>query len=103
MGEMTVMAKSNMRGHEVFYDGVDWRYTDTNELLDFRNRPCANCGYPPTEDGDDYCLQHLGNVVNACCGHGSHKGYIQFDNGITVRGYFEIERKSNKTEESLES
>lgn len=54
-------------------------------------RPCAKCGKYPTEDGDDACLSNLGKVINACCGHGKNKGYIQFDNGITVRGEFEIE------------
>lgn len=127
------MVTSNIRGHEIFFDGSDWKYADTNELVTelpdemvpeswksrcsgdghkryidkngdrryFDNdkpigemglRPCAKCGHYPTEDGDDYCLQHLGNVMNACCGHGDIKGYIQFDNGITIRGYFEIEK-----------
>ena len=69
------------------------RYTDNNEKVDdMPFRPCAKCGNYPTDDGDDFCLQHLGNVMNACCGHGNKKGYIQFANGITIRGYFEIER-----------
>jgi len=67
------------------------RYKDNGSPVDDEYRPCAKCGEYPINDGEDYCLHHLGNVINACCGHGNRKGYIQFDNGITVRGYFEIE------------
>ena len=69
------------------------RYEDNNEKVgDMPFRPCAKCGEYPTEDGDDFCLQHLGNVMNACCGHGNREGYIQFDNGIRISGYFKVER-----------
>lgn len=68
------------------------RYADTNESVEFL-RPCAKCGEYPNEHGDDYCLGRLGKVLNACCGHGKNKGYIQFEGGVTVRGYFEIERR----------
>lgn len=54
---------------------------------------CQKCGMTPNSYGQDHCIANLGNVANACCGHGSHEGYIQFDNGITIRGYFEIERE----------
>lgn len=55
-------------------------------------RPCAKCGeFPANDRGDDACIANLGNVMNACCGHGTNKGYIQFDNGVVIRGYFEIE------------
>ena len=70
----------------------DRRYEDNNiKLEDMPYRPCAKCGEYPNKDGDDACLGHLGNVMNACCGHGNQKGYVQFDNGIIIRGYFEIE------------
>lgn len=52
---------------------------------------CAKCGLPPNQYGQDQCIANLGNVMNACCGHGTQKGYVQFDNGITIRGYFEVE------------
>lgn len=52
---------------------------------------CEKCGMSPNEYGQDYCIANLGNVMNACCGHGN-KGYIQFDNGIIITGNFEIER-----------
>lgn len=70
----------------------DRRYTDNDvKVSEMPFRPCAKCGKYPNENGDDHCIQSLGNVMNACCGHGNIKGYVQFDNGITIRGYFEVE------------
>ena len=80
-------------GHERYVDeNGDRRYKDNNKLIDSEYRPCAKCGQYPINDGEDYCLQHLGKVINACCGHGNKEGYIQFDNGIRISGYFKIER-----------
>jgi hypothetical protein len=75
-------------------DGIR-RYENDNVPVGEEYRPCAKCGHYPINDGEDYCFHHLGKVINACCGHGTQRGYIQFDNGITIRGYFEIEN-SNK-------
>lgn len=85
-------------GYERYTDeDGERRYVDNDEKVgDMPFRPCGKCGHYPTDDGDDYCLGHLGNIMNACCGHGNRKGYIQFDNGVTVRGYFEIEREIRK-------
>lgn len=72
-------------------DGVR-RYKDNNEKVrDMPYRPCAKCGHYPNENGDDYCIQNLGRVVNACCGHGTHEGYIMFDDGRVIRGNFKVE------------
>lgn len=81
-------------GHKRYVDeNGERRYVDNNvRLQDMPYRPCAKCGCYPNEDGDDACIARLGKVLNACCGHGTNKGYIQFDNGIIIRGYFEIER-----------
>ena len=67
-------------------------YTDINISVDEGYRPCSKCNEYPTSEGHDACLGTLGNVMNACCGHGKNKGYIQFDNGIRISGYFEVER-----------
>ena len=85
-------------GHKRYVDeNGDRRYRDNNEgLEDSIMRPCANCGHYPSIDGDDFCIQRLGSVVNACCGHGSGEGYIMFDNGITIRGHFRVERNGAK-------
>lgn len=111
------MVTSSQRGHKIYHKDGQWLYLDNNSPVEIPDswrdrcsgngyerytdndmkvsespwRPCARCGQYPTQDGDDCCLQHLGNVMNACCGHGNGKGYIQFDNGVTIRGYFEIE------------
>ena len=69
----------------------DLRYSDNNQLVEDEYRPCGKCGQYPINDGEDFCLRHLGKVKNAGCGHGTGKGYIQFDNGVTIRGFFEIE------------
>jgi hypothetical protein len=83
-------------GHNRYHDeNVGVRYSDTNEVVK-GFRPCSKCGHYPNEQGDDWCLGHLGNVLNACCGHGVHKGYIQFDSGVTIRGYFEVEYNDKK-------
>lgn len=81
-------------GHKRYVDpDGNRRYSDDNVLLEDEPwRPCAKCGKYPNENGDDHCIQNLGKVINACCGHGVNKGYIQFDNGITIRGYFEVEK-----------
>lgn len=81
-------------GYERYTDkNGNRRYLDNNENVEeMPFRPCAKCGQYPTNEGNDFCLQHLGLVINACCGHGNKKGYIQFDNGITIRGYFEVEK-----------
>lgn len=82
-------------GHKRYVDknGIR-RYIDNDIEVSALYRPCAKCNEFPTDDGDDDCIKNLGRVANACCGHGLEKGYIQFDNGITIRGFFEIE-KSN--------
>lgn len=76
-----------------------WRWSDNHELCSIgKPKPCGKCGQYPTSDGNDSCLGHLGKVTNACCGHGDSEGYIQFDNGITIRGYFRIENDKNGSE-----
>lgn len=66
-------------------------FEDNGISVGIGHRPCAKCKEYPTKEGHDACFGELGNVINACCGHGKSKGYIQFDNGITIRGYFEVE------------
>jgi hypothetical protein len=85
-------------GHKRYIDeDGNRRYVDNDEIVGESDyRPCARCGHYPVGDGDDYCLGHLGNVMNACCGHGTQEGYIQFDNGVTIRGYFKVENKNIK-------
>lgn len=69
----------------------DYRFCDTDEPLwpdAYFERECPACGMRPTPEGHDPCLGRLPGVRNACCGHGTGEGYIQFKNGAVVRGEF---------------
>ncbi|MCS4503869.1 hypothetical protein NYO91_07235 [Arhodomonas aquaeolei] len=89
-------AEGQLRGHPIYWDeaGQAWRFCDTGEPTHetWRQRPCALCGRHATAAGHDPCLGELPGVTNACCGHG-HAGdaYIQFANGVTVRGFPQVE------------
>jgi len=71
------MVKSYSRGWEIYYDGENWRYADTNEIVN-NNRPCKRCSCPPTKEGYDACLGYIKNVKSACCGHGVEEKYIKY-------------------------
>ena len=84
------------RGHEIVFDGKDWIYTDNGVLVKSQpNRNCFVCGEDNTAKGYDPCLGDLPGVLNACCGHGIDEGYIQFENGLIIRGKFKIEKKES--------
>lgn len=53
--------------------------------------PCVKCGKLPTKENHDACLGTLPGVVDACCGHGVTEAYINFENGLTLRGSLVIE------------
>jgi hypothetical protein len=62
-------------------------YLDNNEQVPdqpAQRRPCARCGLPPTETGDDPCIANLPGVIYACCGHGGY-GYVTFDDRRCIR------------------
>jgi len=85
--------RTSLNGHQIYFDNEFWRYVDSDEIADMKHeRSCVKCGKLPTDNGDDFCISNLGYVTNACCGHGIDIGYIQFDDGTIIRGYFEIER-----------
>jgi hypothetical protein len=75
------MARSFERGHPVIWTrGPNWTNPDGSPI-DPR-RPCVRCGRPPTSDGHDACLAHLGwcpDITSACCGHGVKEGYVVRD------------------------
>ena len=76
------MVKSHSRGHEIYYDGKNWRYVDNNEIENDM-RPCKRCGRSPTSEGYDACLGHIDGVKSACCGHGVEEPYfIKVENNI---------------------
>lgn len=69
------MVKSHDRGHEIYYDGENWRYRDDNSVAN-HERPCIRCGKTPTQDGCDACLGHIEGATHACCGHGVEDKYV---------------------------
>lgn len=79
-------------GNAINYDNNRWEYNDNEYSILDGYRPCPKCGQLPTADSHDYCIAKLPGVLNACCGHGVEEGYIQFENGIIIRGYFKIEK-----------
>lgn len=84
--------RCSLGGHGYYNDGKNWRYIDNKEIVNAASeRPCKKCGHMPTSDGDDYCIANLPGVMNACCGHGTAEGYVQFTNGVIIRGKFTIE------------
>lgn len=72
------MVKSNSRGWDIYHDGINWRYSDNDEIFD-DGRPCKRCGKHPTKEGYDACLGYIKGAKHACCGHGIEKGYIIYD------------------------
>ena len=69
------MTTSYLRGHEIYYDGEDWRYRDNDQIAD-DSRPCKTCGRFPTPEGCDACLGHIEGAISACCGHGVEDPYV---------------------------
>ena len=61
--------------------------TEVNDETRKKQR-CPACGLCPTPEGHDPCLGTLPGVRYACCGHGRDQGYIMFEDGRTIRGYF---------------
>jgi len=78
-------------GNLIEYINNKWYYEDGTRAINLR--PCPKCKNLPTKDGHDACIANLPGVNNACCGHGVEKGYIQFENGLTIRGKFNVEQK----------
>lgn len=75
--------RSWLMGHEIFYDQSTrcWRYKDGLDPIKRLLKPCIKCNKTRTKEGHDPCIADLPGVRNACCGHGTNEGYIQFNNG----------------------
>lgn len=85
-----IEANAFLFGHKITSrGGQPWTYDDTGTPIP-EDRECPNC-HQHGADGCDPCLGRLPGVFAACCGHGVEEGYISFENGITVRGRFEVE------------
>jgi len=80
---------SNFRGWPVTFRDGECYFSDTMEktIPTWGDRPCGHCGRRATPDGHDGCLGTLPGIMNACCGHGQQdEAYVQFDDGICIRG-----------------
>ncbi len=88
--------EDTMKGHSMILkpvgDTYELVYKDNGlSVIESDPRACTKCGRKSGYREPDLCLSKLPGVKNACCGHGDIKNaYIEFDNGIVVRG-FEIQ------------
>lgn len=79
-------AISNFKGAKITWNekAEDWFHEDgtKHEVTDVLE--CPKCKEKSSRLEHDPCLKDLPGVMNACCGHGSGLGYIQFINGVTI-------------------
>ena len=93
--------KDSCFGHILYISGKDInnnRKIDRDKngrFVSRKNLKCPECGKTRTKDGHDPCIANLPGVKFACCGHGTRNGYIAFENGITIRGKFKVEKDEN--------
>ena len=81
------MGTARLRGHQIYWDGLQWLYADNQTPTEGNPRACGYCGLPDSSEGHDGCLQTIDGVMNACCGHGSpDEAYIQYWDGSCIRG-----------------
>ncbi len=74
------------RGHPLTFKDDSWVVIDS--LTSTPAHLCGYCGRDRTAEGHDGCLGTLsGDVMNACCGHGSTpEAYVQYWHSPRVAG-----------------
>lgn len=95
-GNKYIYAMSKLRGYEIEEKDGEFFYQDNGQPTaeTWKDRPCGHCGIYNTPEGHDACLGELPGVMNACCGHGNiEESYIQFENGVIVRGFVLSDRQ----------
>ena len=75
----TMTATGIIFGRDAFYDN-EWRWLDTRLPVHPITRLCPKCSMPPTLEGYDPCIGHVGGAVSVCCGHGRERGHIKWGN-----------------------
>lgn len=76
-----------VRGNPVTRAGQGWAWADTGQPAEHWDedgtwRPCTQCGRTPQpcehdcQRRHDPCLGHIDGATSACCGHGTHPGYV---------------------------
>ena len=93
------MDMNHILGNEVYIDEDRPIFRNAKgQFISLKSLKCPKCGKKPAKDGCDPCLGKLPGVLAACCGHGGtgHNqdgtGYILFENGVEIRGHFEVKR-----------
>jgi len=85
-------SRARLYGRWVYKDKLlgFWRYEDDGEIFKLDGcRPCLSCNLNPKDtNGHDPCLGELPGIKGACCGHGVKRGYLCFENGVTLVGDF---------------
>lgn len=100
----TPAGKSHLRGHKVLFGGfsdggypIDEVFEENRNPVtidDHKHLPCAYCDREPTPEGHDACIPNLPSVEYACCGHHTEEGYLNFTNGIIIRGFFDTSKET---------
>lgn len=88
-------ATGKHRGHLMYFDKHEWRYSDNGNRVADCGRVCGVCEKPQTEQGHDPCIANLPGVQNACCGHGVvAEAYVQFEDlrGKSAVDFFESQK-----------
>jgi hypothetical protein len=82
------MGKAYLRGHKIEFINNGWVYSDNKQPTaeTHKLRACGKCGKKETKEGHDACLGTLKGLMNACCGHGKNKPYVQFLDGHIIDG-----------------
>lgn len=71
----------------VIYAGErSWRWESDLRPMLYETPDCRHCGLSVQVGDDDYdpCLGHIDGAVGACCGHGVHEGWINFQGRLEV-------------------
>jgi hypothetical protein len=87
----SIMITGYKRGHKYSYEWKGLEFHLKNPSPVSIEKPCIKCGKMPTKEGHDACLGTLPGVIAACCGHGVEDGLILFENGVSIKGNFNIE------------
>lgn len=74
-----------LRGHKVIWKEDKWYYEDNGLEFD-DSRSCPQCHKMPV-NGCDPCLGYIEGASGACCGHGVHVGYVNWEHISAPSGW----------------
>lgn len=70
--------KGFLRGNAVEWDGKTWRLPNGSDAT-AAVLTCPECEVPMAPGDPDACLGKIEGIAGACCGHGKHLGYVNWD------------------------